>query len=125
MELTLAKQTFFQGLEDDLQDPQNRAEFLTEFAVQMAMQAMIHQVDAMRSALELTKADLASKTGCDPVTIRRILTSKSANPTLRTLAELAVAVGAEWQLVATKPSVPGNEALVNQLGNKAVDTGRK
>lgn len=121
----MAKQTFFEGLEEDLQDPQNRSEFFTEFAVQMAMQSMIQQVDAMRAAISITKADLASRTGRDAVTIRRILTSKAANPTMRTLAELAVAVGAEWQLVPTKPSAPGVESLLNQLGNKAVDAGRK
>lgn len=121
----MAKPTFFEGLEEDLQDPQNRAEFFTEFAVQMAMQSMIHQVDSLRESISITKADLASRTGRDAVTVRRILTSKTANPTLRTLAELAVAVGAEWQLVPRKPSVPGAEALVNQLGNKAVNASRK
>jgi DNA-binding phage protein len=121
----MAKQTFFEGLEEDLKDPQNRAEFFTEFAVQMAMQSMIHQIDSLRESISITKADLAGRTGRDAVTIRRILTSKTANPTLRTLAELAVAVGAEWQLVATKPLAPGVEALVNQVGYKAVHARRK
>lgn len=42
---------------------------------------------------KLSKAALARTIGADPITIRRLLSSESVNPTLSTITEVAAALG--------------------------------
>lgn len=84
---------FWDDLARDLEDP----EFLREYVVESMRIATIDQVvnaiDDAREAAGLSKAELARAIQKEPATIRRLLSSDNANPTLGTLAEVAAALG--------------------------------
>jgi ribosome-binding protein aMBF1 (putative translation factor) len=59
---------------------------------------LLQRIDAERERAGLTKADLAERIGASPASVRRLFTSPSANPTLRTVVELFDALGLEVQV---------------------------
>lgn len=62
------------------------------------------QIEAARDAKDLSKADLARLIEKNPAAIRRLLTSEDFNPELRTLIQVAGAVGLKLELVRQRRS---------------------
>jgi len=58
---------------------------------------VVRALDARRSALKLTKAELARRAGVKPEAIRRLFSAERPNPTLRTLVALAGALDLEFR----------------------------
>ncbi len=59
---------------------------------------LLMQIDAERERIGISKAELARRMGTTPSTIRRLFSSKSGNPTLRTVLDLLDALGVEIEL---------------------------
>ena len=59
----------------------------------------MNQLDDARESLGFSKAELARAVNASPASIRRLLSSKSTNPTLGTLSELAAVLGYSIDLV--------------------------
>lgn len=66
-----------------------------------AMDNVIQALDARRNELELTKAELARRSGLKPEAIRRLFSADRPNPTLATLVAVADALGLS---IAPRPS---------------------
>lgn len=81
-----------------MQDSEFREEYDRVRRQLTQVNAVIRQLDGLRQQAGLTKADLARAIGKDPAAIRRLFSSQ-ANPELKTIAALAVALGAEIQIV--------------------------
>lgn len=60
--------------------------------------SVIRQLDELREAAGLSKAELARRIGRDPSSIRRLFTAKS-NPELLLVASIAEVLGAEIRIV--------------------------
>ncbi len=63
---------------------------------------MIRQLDELREAAGLSKAELARRIGRDPSSIRRLFTAH-ANPELRLVVSIAEDLGAEVRVVPGRP----------------------
>jgi len=79
----------------------------------IAIRRVLQMIDAERERAGLTKAQLAKRVGASPASIRRLFTSPSANPTLRTVLDLSHALGLALQLRAS------NEPLVDHDRHQA------
>lgn len=110
---------FWDDLNRDLQDPEFLREYVTESMRISTIDSVVNAIDDAREAAGLSKAELARAIRKEPATIRRLLSSEGANPTLGTLAEVAAALGlritveplptAERSLI-TKPLLEGRSA---------------
>jgi DNA-binding phage protein len=83
------------------EDPEFRAEYERERNEIAMIDTIVHQLEALRAEMGLTKAELARAVGKHPASIRRLLTA-SGNPELRTVVALESELGAEVQLVPKK-----------------------
>ena len=95
--------------ERKLVDPQVREQYQRTRRSVSSIRQVLQVVDAERQRAGLTKAELAQRIGTSPAAIRRLFTSESANPTLRTVVDLLDALDLE---VALRPkprtrAVPG------------------
>jgi transcriptional regulator with XRE-family HTH domain len=68
---------------------------------------LMRTIDQQRVALDLTKAELARRTGMRPEAVRRLFSAKHANPTLSTVVALAHELGLDLQAVPTKERQAG------------------
>jgi DNA-binding phage protein len=84
-----------------LEDPEFRAEYERQREEIAMIDNIVHQLEALREAMGVTKADLARAIGKNPAVIRRLLTA-SGNPEFRTVVALASELGVEVQLVPKK-----------------------
>ena len=50
---------------------------------------LLQLIDAEREKAGMTKAELAERVGTNPAALRRLLSSESGNPTLRTIISIA------------------------------------
>lgn len=89
---------FWTDLESDLEKPEFARELAVESVRIATIDALVNQLDTAREAAGLTKAALARAIGADPAVIRRLLSARSVNPTLGTLAEVAAALGLRVRL---------------------------
>jgi ribosome-binding protein aMBF1 (putative translation factor) len=64
----------------------------------ISIRQILQTIEAERERLGLTKAELAQEIGASPSAIRRLLTSETTNPTLRTVLELCDVLGIELRL---------------------------
>jgi DNA-binding phage protein len=68
--------------------------------------AEIHQLmqtlDQQRVSLDLSKAELARRSGMRPEAVRRLFSTKGANPTLSTIVALAHELGLDLVVVPTE-----------------------
>jgi len=83
------------------EDPAFRDEFERQQRAIAAVDAIVNKLDALRSELQVTKAQLAQEIGKNPAAVRRLLTA-SGNPELRTVVALADALDADVQIVPRK-----------------------
>ncbi|MDO8669821.1 MAG: helix-turn-helix transcriptional regulator [Dehalococcoidia bacterium] len=71
---------------------------------------VLMEIDDERQRAGLSKAELARRTGITPSVIRRLFSSKSSNPTLGTVINMAGALGLEIEL---KPARQNWDATVD------------
>ena len=81
-----------------------------------AVGTVVSQLDAARMDRHMTKAALAGAAGMVPSAVRRVFSARRTNPTVRTVAELAAAIGLELALVpATAQSTHGYAAVYRRV----------
>jgi len=96
---TLAEASFHdRRLARRLEDPDFRAEFERQQREIAGIDAVVHELDALRAKHGMTKAQLARAIDKNPAAVRRLLTA-SGNPELRTVVAIAEALGAEVRIV--------------------------
>jgi ribosome-binding protein aMBF1 (putative translation factor) len=81
-----------------LEDPAFRAEYERQRREIDAIDAIVHELDALREQHGLSKADLARAIDKNPASVRRMLTAP-VNPELRTVVAMAEVLGADVVLV--------------------------
>ena len=79
-------------------DPEFRAEYERTRREIDQVDSVIRQLDELREAAGLSKAELARHIGRDPTSIRRLFTAES-NPELLLVASIAEDLGAEVRVV--------------------------
>ncbi|MBB5913543.1 DNA-binding phage protein [Nocardia transvalensis] len=112
------RSVFWDDLSEDLKDPEFVREFVLESIRIKTVDSIINALDDARAESQLSKAQLARAVAIEPATVRRLLSAKG-NPTLRTVSELAAAVG--LRLTLEPLPEPGREALVDALVAGKVD----
>lgn len=75
-----------------------------------SVDAFMRSLETLREQAEVSKAELARRTGARPEAIRRLLTTKDANPTLETILSVANALGYKLALVPAEGSKPRRAA---------------
>lgn len=90
--MTTDKSQFWTDLDLDLEDPEFRAEFVLQSVRIQTVDHVINALDDARMSKDLSKAELARAIGADPAAVRRLFTAHG-NPTLKTLSDLAAALG--------------------------------
>ena len=82
---------------------QEDAEFRREFERQRReiaqIDTIVHQLDQMREAAGMSKAELGRLVGKEPSSIRRFFTA-DVNPEMKTVAAIADALGATVEVIA-------------------------
>ncbi|MFN8632729.1 MAG: helix-turn-helix transcriptional regulator [Chloroflexota bacterium] len=78
--------------------PQARAEYERSRDSIIAMRRLLQAIDSAREEAGLSKSDLARRIGASPATVRRLFTSPTANPTLKTVVDLFGALDLELEL---------------------------
>jgi len=81
-----------------LQDPEFRAEFEKASRELKAIDAIVNELDGLRQAHGMTKAELAREIDKNPASVRRLFTAP-ANPELRTIVAMADALDADVVIV--------------------------
>ena len=81
-----------------LEEPEFRDEFERATREIRAIDAIVNELDSLRTDHGMTKADLARDIGKNPATVRRLFTAP-ANPELRTLVAMADALDADVAIV--------------------------
>lgn len=119
----MASRAFWDDLERDLQDPAFLREYVLESMRISTIDAVINELDEVRQASELSKADLARAIQADPATIRRLFSAEHVNPTLGTLAEVSAALGFR---VTLEPISEAEQRYVTEplLEGRVANTGR-
>ena len=91
------------AFERDMDERMKSPEFAEEYGrakVEIAtMDALVRRIERERTRAKLTKADLARLAGMPEESIRKLLTSPGANPTVTTLERLASPLGLQLVLV--------------------------
>lgn len=96
--------SFHDGLvADQIKDPEFRAEFERASREITAIDAIVSELDSLRTNRGMTKADLAREIGKDPASVRRLFTAL-ANPELRTVVAMADALDADVVIVSRSRS---------------------
>lgn len=89
---------FQQIRERKMESPEFRARYERTRRSIEAVQKILHEIDARREAAGLSKAELARRLGTQPAAVRRVFTSGSSNPTLKTLVEMVDELGLRVRL---------------------------
>jgi DNA-binding phage protein len=82
----------------DMEDPEFRAAYEAARARIDAIDTIINQLDDARERQGLSKAELARRAGTNDAVIRRLFSAGERNPTMRTVVEIAEALGLELQV---------------------------
>lgn len=83
----------------ELQDPIFQQEYRRARAEIAQVDAVMRQLDALREASGVSKAELARLIGRNPSTVRRLFTSE-VNPELKTIAAIASVLGARLEITS-------------------------
>jgi DNA-binding phage protein len=90
---------YWEDLAEDLKDPEFLRAYITESLRVETIDRLVNDLDDARTALGLTKAELARAISAEPAVIRRLLSPGHRNPTIGTVAEVAAALGLRVALV--------------------------
>jgi len=99
--------TYFEGR---MKDPAFAAAYSEARAVIDSTDALIRMLDDARVLVGVSKTDLARQIEARPEIVRRLFTSKRANPTLATVLKLVEALGFHLELVPNERMRAGREA---------------
>jgi ribosome-binding protein aMBF1 (putative translation factor) len=94
---------FQQIREQRMQRPEFRQRYERTRGVIARIQDILTLIDTQREAAGLSKAELARRVGMHPAAIRRLLSSGTGSPTLKTLLELMDVLGIEMHLRTRAP----------------------
>jgi ribosome-binding protein aMBF1 (putative translation factor) len=84
----------WEALRDSIVDtPELREDYDRTRRSVIRIREMLQQIDSERELAGLTKAALAERIGVDASVVRRLFSAEASNPTLRTVLELADALG--------------------------------
>ena len=86
-----------------MENPEFRAEYERARREIDQVDSVVRQLDELREAAGLSKAELARRIGRDPSSIRRLFTAQ-ANPELLLVASIADDLGAEVRIVPRPPA---------------------
>jgi len=79
--------------ESIIDTPELREHYDHARAAVIRTRELLQQLDAERQLAGLTKAALAERMGVDASVVRRLFSAEASNPTLRTVLEMADALG--------------------------------
>ena len=85
--------TFWDDLAEDLQDPEFLRTYVAESIRIETIDRLVNELDDVRAAGGLSKADVARAISAEPAVVRRLLSLNHRNPTIGTLVEVAAALG--------------------------------
>jgi DNA-binding phage protein len=113
---TVASKTPHQAAVDALLSEDERAEYARRVQALRSRNALLTMLEATREAQGMTKRALASRAGLEASSVRRLLTSATANPTTDNAFRLMAAMG-----IALEATLPTGERvqLVNPGGPEA------
>ncbi|MDQ6909443.1 MAG: helix-turn-helix transcriptional regulator [Actinomycetota bacterium] len=94
---------FERDFEQDMSDPEYRRAYERSRARIDAIDRVINSLDEMRERQGLSKAELARRIGVSDAVIRRLFSAQDRNPTIKTIVEVADALGLELR-VARPPT---------------------
>jgi len=97
-----AQTAFDRDLARDMEDPEFRTAYEAARARIDAIDTIINQLDDARERQGLSKAELARRAGTNDAVIRRLFSADGRNPTMRTVVEIAEALGLELRV--TRPT---------------------
>jgi DNA-binding phage protein len=109
--MATAPSTFWDDLAEDLQDPEFLRSYVAESIRIETIDRIVNQLDDVREAGGLSKADLARAISAEPAVIRRLLSLGHRNPTIGTVVEVAAALG----LRVTLEPMPDHEEITAAL----------
>ena len=93
----------------ELEDPTFEAEYRQTRAEIAQVDAVMRQLDALREASGISKAELARLIGRNPSTVRRLFTAE-VNPELKTIAAIASVLGARLEITSEEPRPRSRES---------------
>lgn len=88
---------------DRMADPEYAKAYQESRRAIDASDSLVRNLDERRIELGLSKADLARRASMRPESVRRILSSRTTNPTMATVSALASALDLEVALVDREP----------------------
>ncbi|MGN2635820.1 helix-turn-helix domain-containing protein [Nocardia takedensis] len=89
---------FWDDLAEDLKDPEFLREYVLNSIRVQTIDSIVGALDQARAEADLSKAALARAVALEPSVVRRLFSAES-NPTLRTVSDLAAALGMRVALV--------------------------
>jgi len=89
----MAGQTFYRDLLEDLKDSEFLREYVKSSIRISTVDGIINDLEARREELGKSKAEIAEALDLHGAAVRRLFTSKSGNPTIGALAEVAAMLG--------------------------------
>jgi DNA-binding phage protein len=102
---------FWDDLARDLEDPEFLRDYVVESVRIATIDHVINTLDDAREVAGLSKTDVARAINSNPATVRRMLSSVGANPTLGTLAEVAAVLGLR---ITVEPMAEDEQKAITQ-----------
>src|SRR5450432_3210688 len=96
------KTAFDQYFDEQMKKPRSRAAYEKARREIDAVDQIVRALDTARIDAGVSKAELARAISATPEVVRRLFTKSASNPTLATVAKLAVALGHRLELVPVK-----------------------
>jgi ribosome-binding protein aMBF1 (putative translation factor) len=92
-----------------LRAPEDQEQYRRTRESTMAIRRVLQVIDVERERAGLSKSELARRIGASPATVRRLFTSPSANPTLKTIVDLFDALEVDMELRSRRESASSPE----------------
>jgi DNA-binding phage protein len=96
------KTAFELDVESDMQNPQYRAAYKRARAKIEAIDKVVRALDAARQRQAVSKAELARRMGVPAEAVRRLFSTDSPNPTMKTVVGAAQALGLRIKIESRK-----------------------
>jgi ribosome-binding protein aMBF1 (putative translation factor) len=109
----------WEALRESIVDtPELREDYDRTRVAIIQIREMLQQIDSERELAGLTKAALADRIRVDASVVRRLFSAEASNPTLRTVLELAGALG--MQITVRPPRRRPHIGQSRRLGRPAI-----